>query len=520
MALVCTGAVFYGLWRAGTFLPGWVSWENGTVHDETGQYAATLKDGHVEVVCDDSVIWDSPKELKVQQILFGDVDHNQEEELLLLCWKIGRYGESKPFWVEQDERKWSQHIYVYRCSRGKVKPRWMSSYIGQDVTEMSVRISPLPTDSVREAGEHSADRNRLFLTDVSGKISSWLWISWGFTKEETEASFVVFGDNLIHEPIYRYGLHNGENFDFLYDNISELIARNDVAVINQETPLTDDPAKYGGYPRFGTPVQVGEAIVNAGFDVVTCGTNHALDRGVAGLSFTKEFFEEQGLTCLGIQTEEEQAYQPYQIIVRNGIRFAMCNYTYGTNGIKIPEEFPYMVHLLEDEDRIREEMKAAKRESDIVLVFVHWGTEYEEEPDDFQKKWTQIFLESGVDVVVGTHPHALQPFEILQNQAGHEMLVYYSIGNFVSAQYEQSCVKGGAAEFTVSLTTSGYRITQHSLQPLEITHEKGRYKVGLTGRNNSALIIHNLKIISWLNCYNRPVNPQNKTEKIPSMWYT
>ena len=102
MALVCTGAVFYGLWRAGTFLPGWVSWENGTVYDETGQYAATLKDGHVEVVCDDSVIWDSPKELKVQQILFGDVDHNQEEELLLLCWKIGRYGESKPFWVEQD----------------------------------------------------------------------------------------------------------------------------------------------------------------------------------------------------------------------------------------------------------------------------------------------------------------------------------------------------------------------------------------------------------------------------------
>lgn len=480
MALVCTGAVFYGLWRGGVFLPQWVSWESGTVCDETGAYAAVLEKGKVTVVYDDSVIWNSPEELKVQQILFGDVDHDQEEELLLLCWKIGRFGESKPFWVERDERRWSQHIYVYKCRQGKVKPRWMSSYIGQDVTEMSVQNPYVPSDSAGEKGGCRGSESRLLLTDPAGKISSWLWISWGFTKEETEVSFVVFGDNLIHEPIYRYGLHNGGNFDFLYENITELIDGNDVAVINQETPLTDDPAMYGDYPRFGTPVQVGEAIVDAGFDVVTCGTNHAMDRGAAGVTFTKKFFEEQGLTCLGIQAEDEQAYQPCQTFMRNGIRFAMFNYTYGTNGIRLPEECPYMVHLLEDEDRIRSEIETAKRENDIVLVFAHWGTEYEEEPDDFQKKWTRVFLESGVDVVVGTHPHALQPYEVLQDQDGHEMLVWYSIGNFVSAQHEQSCVKGGAAEFTVSLTTDGYRITQYSLQPLEITHEKGKYKVALS----------------------------------------
>ena len=462
MALVCTGAVFYGLWRSGVFLPNWITWESTTVYDETGTCAAILDRGRVTVTYDDSVIWNSPRELRVQQILFGDVDHDREEELLLLCWKIGRFGDSKPFWVERDEQKWSQHIYVYRCGQGKVKPRWMSSYIGQDVTEMSV------------SGE-----NRLLLTDPAGKISSWLWSSWGFAKEETEASFVVFGDNLIHEPIYRYGLHNGGDFAFLYEDVRELIEKSDVAVINQETPLTDDPAMYGDYPRFGTPVQVGEAIVDAGFDVVTCGTNHALDRGAAGVTFTKKFFEERGLISLGIQSEEEQVYRHYRIIERNGICFALFNYTYGTNGIRIPEEHPDMVHLLEKEARIREEIKAAKAESDMVLVFVHWGTEYEEEPDAFQKKWTQVFLESGVDVVVGTHPHALQPYEILQDQDGHEMLIYYSIGNYVSAQYEQSCVKGGAAEFTVSLTTDGYRVTAYSLQPLTITHEKGRYKVAL-----------------------------------------
>ena len=131
-------------------------------------------------------------------------------------------------------------------------------------------------------------------------------------------------------------------------------------------------------------------------------------------------------------------------------------------------------HLLEDEDRIREEMKAAKRESDIVLVFVHWGTEYEEEPDDFQKKWTQLFLDSGVDVTVGTHPHALQPYEMLEGSDGHRMLVYYSIGNYISAQSEKSCVKGGMADFTVSLTTDGYRITEYGLRPLVIKWEEGR----------------------------------------------
>ena len=113
----------------------------------------------------------------------------------------------------------------------------------------------------------------------------------------------------------------------------------------------------------------------------------------------------------------------------------------------------------------------------MVIVFAHWGTEYAKEPDAFQEKWTQIFLESGVDAVIGTHPHTLQPYEMLQDGNGHQMLVYYSIGNFVSAQYEQACVKGGAAEFTVSLTADGYKITQYSLQPLEITHEKGKYSV-------------------------------------------
>ncbi len=498
MALVCTGAVFYMFWLGGAFLPGWISWSGGTLSDSSGQYEIILERKKVKVIYDGSVIWTSPDETKVQQVMSCDIDRDQKEELILLCWKVGRFGESRPFWVEEDEKKWSQHIFVYQYDQGEIKPKWMSSYIGQDVAWMAVYEEAAEgkssydggmsiqgengniEDSEHEAKEHAAGRTHLLLKAPDGKTSSWIWDSWGFTREETEVSFVVFGDILTHEPIYRYGLNHDENFDFLFENMKDDIAGSDIAVINQETPLTDAPAMYGDYPRFGTPAGVGKAVSDAGFDVVTCATNHMLDRGAEGVNFTKNFFETNEIVCLGIQYEGDQSYCPYSIVVKKGVRFAMLNYTYGTNGIRVPEDSPNMVHLLDDEEKVGRDIAAAGRESDFVIVFAHWGTEYEEMPDDFQRKWSQIFLENGVDVVIGTHPHTLQPYEVLRTgeENGHEMLVYYSIGNYVSAQYEKSCVKGGMAEFTVSLTPEGYRVTEYTLEPLTIMHqEDGRYTV-------------------------------------------
>ena len=217
--------------------------------------------------------------------------------------------------------------------------------------------------------------------------------------------------------------------------------------------------------------------MNADFDVVTCATNHALDRGAEGVSFTKTFFDNNKVICLGIQSEEEEEYQPYQIIIRNGVRFALLNYTYGTNGLPIPDKNPYMVHLLDDKEKIRGDIAEAKNAADLVIVFAHWGTEYVEEPDDFQKQWAQVFLDSGVDILIGTHPHVIQPYEVLTDDNGHSMLVYYSLGNFISAQPEKSCVKGGMAMFKVSLTSAGYRVTEYDLIPLSITWQEGKYTV-------------------------------------------
>lgn len=469
-ALAGAGALLWLFWHSGAFLPGWIRWESRTVSEASGEYEMTLNRKKVEVFRQETSIWTSPEDIKVQDVLSCDIDNDGMDELLLLCWKKGRYGAHKPFWVKEDEKNWSQHLFVYEYMEEEIRPKWMSSYIGQDVMEMAAREGAPP-------GIH------LLLTSPEGEVSSWFWDSWGFTKEKTDTTFVVFGDNLIHEPIYRYGLqeeqkagetNNGASgFDFLYENIGDVIAKSDIAVINQETPLVEDPAMYGDYPLFGTPVQVGEAIVHAGFDVVTCATNHALDRGKEGIRTTKSFFEDNRVLCLGIQSEEDSDCRPYEILVRNGVRFALLNYTYGTNGIRMPEDNPDMVHVLEDVNKITHDIEMADEESDFIIVFVHWGTEYAEEPDDFQRKWTQVFADCEVDVVIGTHPHAIQPYEFLRDDEGHEMLVYYSIGNYISAQPEESCVKGGMASFTVSLTADGFRVTEYGFRPLTIHWQPG-----------------------------------------------
>ena len=519
MALAAVSAVLFVLvvqWYIGSRIPSWVIWEDGVFYDSTGKYEIELsnktvsvrkdmnmpndmhvrndmnmpndtnvtsdtnvrndrnaksdikitKDTNIEIDIninsrnDRDVIWTSPSEVKVQKVLSCDIDNDKTDELVLLCWKKGRYGEHKPFWVEKDEDTWSQHLFVYEYNSDQISPKWMSSYMGQDVA-----------DIVSNGKE--APHARLWFRAPDDQMSSWMWDSWGFKKEETEIQFVAFGDVLAHEPIYRYGLQNDDSFGFLFENVQDVISDSDAAIINQETPLTDDPAMFGDYPRFGTPVNVGQAIVDAGFDVVTCATNHALDRGAEGINFTKNFFDDNQVTCLGIQTTDETENKPYAVIRRNGISFALFNYTYGTNGIRIPGESPNMVHLFPDEETMQKDIARAKAEADFVIVFAHWGTEYAQEPDEFQRKWTQVFLQSGVDIVIGTHPHILQPYEMLTGDDGHQMLVYYSIGNYISAQPEKRCVKGGMAEFTVSLTPTGYQITEYDLQPLTIVWQQG-----------------------------------------------
>lgn len=440
-------------WKNGAFLPHWIFWESRSIQDATAGYRIELQRRCARVFAGEKEIWRSPGELQVQDVMSCDIDCDGQDELVLLCWKIGRFGEHKPFWIKKDEKKWSQHLFVYEYEADAVKPKWMSSYMGTAAAAMA---------------EYKDCRGQkgIWLTDPAGKTSLWKWDFWGFTRQETEVSFAVFGDLIAHEPIYRYGLSEG--FDFLFENVEEALEEADLAVLNQETPLTSDPEKYSDYPRFASPDRIGEEIADAGFDVVTCATNHMLDQGGEGALFTRDFFEERGVSCLGIGEEK-----PYELLEKNGICFALFNFTYGTNGMPAPEDMPGLIHRLDKEEQIRAELAAARREADFVIVFVHWGTENAAEPDAFQKKWADVFWEEQADVVVGTHPHVLQPFELRKDGNGREMLLYYSLGNFLSAQPQKSCEKGGMAHFTVSLTADGCKVTDYGLTPLRIEWEEG-----------------------------------------------
>lgn len=296
----------------------------------------------------------------------------------------------------------------------------------------------------------------------------------GTTVEQTtqfthsKVSIIAVGDNLIHNTCIASGEKEDGSRDYssFYENMKDEISNADIACINQETMLGGSSFEYSGYPLFNTPWEVGDAAINAGFDVFTCATNHAMDVGSAGVEKELEFFSQYPeITHLGTNASEED-YNKITYVEKNNIKFAMLNYTYGTNGISIPEDKPYLINMLE-ENKVKKDITEARKNADVVIVFPHWGTENSHDINDQQKKYVKMFSELGVDIVIGTHPHVLQPVEWVTNeQTGKKMLVYYSIGNFVSHQINLNQLCGGMAEITVEKNADGITISDAKLMPV------------------------------------------------------
>lgn len=426
----------------------------------------SLMDKQVTAYANDSVLWTSPENFCIQQMLWCDIDRDQADELVLLAWKIGRFGPARPFWVKEDVDDWTQHIYIYDwdASEMRMDPIWMASEIGMDAASMS----------------YDNKRQLLLVKDLEEKTHALGWLSWGLTEVDTSITLFAAGDNLIHTPIMRIGLANDPpSFDFLYTHIKSQIEAADLAILNQETPLVAEPSLYGDFPRFGTPVELAQAVKNAGFDAVTCANNHALDRAMLGIDTTVSAFSSLNVSVLGIQSSTNNIYEPFQIINCKGTRFALLNYTESLNGQGIPKKYPYAVHILAEHNKsqIEKDLENARKEADLIIVFAHWGTEYAHEIDEDQKQWTQFFLENDVDVVIGTHPHVTQSYELLTSDDGHQMLVYYSLGNFMSAQDQVDRVLGECACVTFSLQDDHYGISDYETLPIITHQEKDYYSV-------------------------------------------
>lgn len=299
------------------------------------------------------------------------------------------------------------------------------------------------------------------------------------TEEVTTEAYVpvtldirMVGDMLLHDAVSNSGkMEDGSyNYDHFFLNVEDEIKKADLAIVNEEVILGGLDLGISGYPCFNGVFEVGDALVKAGFNTILHATNHALDKGAIGIERCLEFwnktYPETGV--VGIYASEEESKNIY-IYEKDGIKIAILNYTYGTNGIPLPQGREYMVNILE-EDKVVSDLKKADEMADFVIVCPHWGSEYTYTETEEQIYWAQLFADNGADLVIGAHPHVIEPVKWVTGVNGNKMLVYYSLGNFISAQDRWPRMVGAMADITIEKNEAGdVYIKNYGVIPL-ITH--------------------------------------------------
>ena len=276
--------------------------------------------------------------------------------------------------------------------------------------------------------------------------------------EPTRISFLAAGDNVIHPCIYMDAERRADettreyNFKPMYEDTIDFISSFDIAFINQETLMGGEELGYSGYPQFNSPQDLGLDLIDIGFDVVNIANNHMCDKGTAGLSGTIEFWNSQDILMIGGFTDAED-YDNIRILEYNGVKIAFLSYTYETNGIRLPASSELIVPYINDEDIIRQ-CKLARESADFVIASVHWGNENQTTVSADQRHTAELLAENGTDVIIGHHPHVLQPIEWIETDSGRTLCIF-SLGNLVSAmQYWQNMV-GGFFTFDIVVDEDG-----------------------------------------------------------------
>ena len=269
----------------------------------------------------------------------------------------------------------------------------------------------------------------------------------------------AIGDILIHDTVYEdASLNPGYDFKPMLSHVKEYLLQPDLLLANQETLLGGEEIGLSSYPMFNSPVEVGDALIDAGVDIVSNANNHSLDRSEKGVLASLSNMEAAGLPYVG-SFKDDADKQELRILNKNGVRVSYLSYTYGTNGIPVPIGKDHLVNLI-DREAMKAEIHHARTESDIVVMSIHWGNEYQRLPTIEQKELAQFLVDEGVDIIFGHHPHVLQPMEWLTAEDGRKTFVVYSLGNFLSGQMWDYKDIGGLAtiEITKTITPDGDKI--------------------------------------------------------------
>ncbi len=312
------------------------------------------------------------------------------------------------------------------------------------------------------------------------------------SKEEvSKLSLVMVGDALLHSSVYNDAYKNGVyDFTSQLEYIKPIVSKYDLAFYNQETILGGTEIGLSDYPTFNSPQEFGDAMIDAGFNIVNLATNHTLDRGEQAVINSANYWKTKDVLTAGSYASFEEASK-INIKEKNGIKYALLSYTYGTNGISVPSGKEYLVNLYSDEQAKRD-IEAVRDDVDLLLVSMHWGTEYRTEPTDEQKSQAEYLASLGADIIIGTHPHVIEPITYID-----DTLVIYSLGNFISAQS----------------TNNDYNTMVELMTMVDVvkTTKDGKSEIKLENLNNELLYNYYKKGSRWYDFKVIPFSQMNES---------
>ncbi len=335
-------------------------------------------------------------------------------------------------------------FFCTACSSTDVKTSDVKTSDDSDTVMPNESVSDTATDSIADVTENSAQT-----ADTTVALPP---------EDEGDGiiSVIAAGDNLAHEAVFTYAktLANGKDgydkkyyFDSMYDDIRDVVKSSDLALINQESQIrTNETAS--GYPRFASPVELGEAVMNAGFNVIVTANNHMLDKNDDGIVDTVNYWNDKPVIQIGADLSESDGMN-IAVFEQDGFKIALLAYTDIINGAPSSvNKSEYAKYTYYNEKTAEKQIKAAKDVADFVIVSMHWGKEDKFDVNSTQKSIAEDLAKWGADAIIGHHPHVVQTIEWIETENGKTLCVY-SLGNFLSTMLYARNMVGMMVSFDI-----------------------------------------------------------------------
>lgn len=248
--------------------------------------------------------------------------------------------------------------------------------------------------------------------------------------KDKKISIVMVGDVLIHESVFKDAYLGNNKYDFtpMFEYIPSLIKDYDLKYCNQESIIGGKNLGIKGYPGFNAPDEIGDNLISTGFNMFSLANNHALDSGRSAIKYSNNYWKNKKNVIVAGTYDSEADRSNISVYEQNGIKYSFLSYTTSVNGYNLNKNESYMINMY-DKDTVKRDIESIKDKVDVIIVAMHWGTEYTNTPTNSQREIANYLSSLGVNLIIGTHPHVVEPIEYI-----NDTLVIYSLGNFISNQ--------------------------------------------------------------------------------------